>query len=45
MCLVAMVGAVTTFAIVRFGAAELFERNVTSTPGMMRGPGRPGPAA
>jgi histidine kinase len=38
--LVAAVGAVTTFAIVRFGAAALFERNVNTTPGMMRGPGQ-----
>ena len=38
--LVALVGAVTTFAIVRFGAAALFERNVNTTPGMMRGPGQ-----
>ena len=38
--LVAAVGAVTTFAIVRFGAAALFERNVNTMPGMMRGPGQ-----
>ena len=38
--LVALVGAVTTFAIVRYGAAALFERDVNTTPGMMRGPGQ-----
>jgi histidine kinase len=38
--LVAFVGAVTTFAIVRFGAAALFERDVNQMPGMMRGPGQ-----
>ena len=38
--LVALVGAVTTFAIVRFGAAALFDRDVNQMPGMMRGPGQ-----
>jgi histidine kinase len=38
--LVAAVGAVTTFAIVRFGAAALFDRDVSSIPNMMRGPGQ-----
>lgn len=38
--LVAAVGALTTFAIVRFGAAALFDRDVSSMPGMMRGPGQ-----
>jgi histidine kinase len=38
--LVALVGAVTTFAIVRFGAAALFDRNLVDMPGMMRGPGQ-----
>lgn len=38
--LVAAVGAATTFAIVRFGAAALFEHDVNTMPGMMRGPGQ-----
>ena len=38
--LVALVGALTTFAIVRFGAAALFERDVNAMPGMMHGQGQ-----
>ena len=38
--LVALVGALTTFAIVRFGAAALFERDVNTMPGMMHGQGQ-----
>ena len=38
--LVALVGALTTFAIVRFGAAVLFNRDVNAMPGMMHGQGQ-----
>jgi histidine kinase len=38
--LVALVGALTTFAIVRFGAAALFNRDVNAMPGMMHGQGQ-----
>ena len=38
--LVALVGALTTFVIVRFGAAALFERDVNAMPGMMHGQGQ-----